>query len=94
MSKLSQEKIKKIKEEILSLLYNNNLKPMFTNEVAEHLIRDEEFIKNILLDLKKEGIVTEVSKSQKGQEYRRWRRWALSKKIYGTYNNLSLSINH
>lgn len=88
MSKLSQDKINKIKEEIISLLYNNNLKPMFTNEIANHLIRDEEFIKRILLELKKEHIIKEVIKSQKGTIYRRWRRWALSQKTYDAYNNL------
>lgn len=88
MSKLSQEKIKKIKEEIISLLYTNNLKPMFTNEVANHLIRDEEFIKRILLELKKEELVKEVKKSQKGSEYQRWRRWALTNKTYEAYNKL------
>lgn len=88
MSKLSQDKINKIKEEIISLLYNNSLKPMFTNEVANHLIRDEEFTKRILLELKKESIVKEVIKSQKGTTYRRWRRWALSKKTYEAYNTL------
>lgn len=88
MSKLSEEKIKKIKEEILSLLYTNNLKPMFTNEIAKHLIRDEEFIKRILLELKKEDLVREIKKSQKGAKYRRWRRWALSKKAYEAYDTL------
>ena len=88
MSKLSQTKINKIKEEIVSLLYNSNLKPMFTNEVASHLIRDEEFIKKILLKLKKEGLINEVNKSQKGNEYRRWRRWALTNKTYEAYNKL------
>lgn len=88
MSKLSQDKINKIKEEIISLLYNNNLKPMFTNEVANPLIRDEEFIKRILLELKKEGIIKEIIKSQKGTTYHRWRRWALTQKTYDAYNNL------
>ncbi len=88
MSKLSQNKINKIKEEIISLLYNNNLKPMFTNEIANHLIRDEEFIKRILLELKKEGIIKEVIKSHKGTTYRRWRRWALFQKTYDAYNKL------
>lgn len=89
MSKLSQDKIKKIKEEIISLLYSNNLKAMFTNELANHLIRDEEFVKRILLELKKEGLIQEVDKSKKGAEYRRWRRWTLSKNTLEAYKTLS-----
>lgn len=88
MSKLSPDKIKKIKEEIISLLYNNALKAMFTNEIASHLIRDEEFIKTILKELKKEGLVQEVEKSQKGKEYLRWRRWALSKSTFEAYKGI------
>ena len=88
MSKLSEDKIKRLKEEILSLLYHNNLKAMFTNSVSHELIRDEEFIKRLLLELKKEELVIEIRKSHKGHEYSRRRRWQLSKKALEAYKGL------
>ena len=88
MSKLSEDNIKKIKEEILSLLYHNNLKAMFTNSISQELIRDEEFVKRLLLELKNEDLVIEVKKSHKGAEYSRRRRWQLSPKALEAYKGL------
>lgn len=88
MSKLSVQKIKKLKEEILTLLYHNDLKAMFTNEIASSIIRDEEFIKRLLTELKNDNLVIEVSKSKKGYEYSKWRRWSLSSKAREAYKQL------
>ncbi len=88
MSKLSLNKIKKLKEEILTLLYHNDLKAMFTNEIASSLIRDEEFIKKLLSELKNDGLVVEISKSKEGYEYAKWRRWSLSHKAREAYKQL------
>ncbi len=91
MSKLSEKKIKKIKEEILSLLFSNNLKPMFTSEIAYNLIRDEEFIKKLLFELKKERLIIEIDKSPKGHKYSKWRRWTLNSQTYKAYKQLLTS---
>jgi predicted transcriptional regulator len=88
MSKLSDNKIKKLKEEILTLLYHNDLKAMFTNEIASSLIRDEEFIKKLLLELKNDNLVIEVTKSKNGYEYTKWKRWSLSPKAREAYKQL------
>lgn len=88
MSKLSSKKIKKLKEEILTLLYHNDLKAIFTNEIASSLIRDEEFIKKLLTELKNDNLVLEVSKSKEGHEYSKWRRWTLSQKTREAYKQL------
>jgi predicted transcriptional regulator len=88
MSKLSNEKIKKLKEEILTLLYHNDLKAMFTKDIANSLIRDEEFIKKLLIELKNDNLVIEVSKSQNGYEYAKWKRWSLSSKTREAYKQL------
>lgn len=88
MSKLSETKVRMIKEEILSLLYSKSPKPLFTNEIAKHLIRDEEFIKRLLIELKKNNLVKEVNKSANGYKYIRWRRWTLSSKAYTAYKTL------
>lgn len=88
MTKLSNEKTQKIKEEILSILYHNTLKAMFTNSIAQELIRDEEFTKKLLLELKKEGLIDEIKRSKEGYEYCKWRRWKLSSKALEAYKNL------
>jgi len=82
MSKLSEDKIKKIKEQILVELFHQGLKPLFTSEVASLLVRDEEFIKRLLLDLKKDNLVREIDKSSEGHKYAKWRRWQLTDKAY------------
>lgn len=89
MSKVSQKTIDRIKEEILSLLYHNSPVALFTNKIANELIRDEEFIKRLLLELKEQDLVKEVKKSKNGKEYRRRRRWNLSQKAFEAYKGLS-----
>ena len=82
MSKLSEEKVKKIKEQILVELYHQGLKPLFTSEIASLLVRDEEFIKKLLQQLKKDGLVKEIDKSPEGHTYSKWRRWQLTDSAY------------
>ena len=53
MSKLGEKNIQKLKEQILSILYHNNFNPLFTSQIAEEGVRDEEFILKLLLILKK-----------------------------------------
>ena len=48
MSRLSKDKIKKIKEHILSVIYDNHFQPLYTSNIAEEMIRDEEFILRLL----------------------------------------------
>lgn len=88
MSKLSKQTKDKIKEEILYFLYHNNLKIYFTNEIAKEVARDEEFIKQILLKLKKDGLVKEINKSNQGYDYIRRKRWQISQKAYSAYQKL------
>ena len=83
--KVSQEKKDKISEQILSHLFSQSPKSIFTSHIASELARDEEFIKKILSDLKKKGLVVEIKKSPKGKEYLRRIRWKLSNKVYAYY---------
>ena len=55
--KISEKKKEKISEQILSYLYSINPKSIFTSQIAEEIARDEEFIKNILLNLKKRNLI-------------------------------------
>lgn len=88
MSRISEAKKERIKEDILSFLYENNPKAMFTKEVADAIIRDEEFTKKLLLELKKSGLIKEIDISEKGKKFLVRRRWQLSKGAFDAYTRL------
>jgi len=89
--KISQEKKEKISEQILSYLYSISPKPTFTAHIAKEIIRDEEFVKNLLKDLKKKGMVTEIKKNPKGKEYLKRSRWKISDAVYNVYRQINES---
>jgi len=86
MPKLSQKKLDKISEHLLAVIYDNFPKPLFTSKIAEELARDEEFTKNILLNLKQKGLVTPITKNPKGIEYKRRIAWRLSNNAHSAYS--------
>lgn len=83
--KISKEKRNKIFEQILAYLFSINPRPTFAAHIARELARDEEFIKSLLLDLKKKKLVIEIKKNPKGIDYVRRARWRLSDKAYEVY---------
>jgi len=85
--KISDKKKEKISEQILAYLYSINPKSIFTVQVAEEIARDEEFVKKLLLDLKKKGFVVEINKNPQGIPYIRRMRWKLSDKAYEVYRS-------
>ena len=91
MPKISDKKIQKLKELILSVLYENHLVPYYTSQIAEELIRDEEFTLRLLLELKKEGFAKEINKNTEGKSYLARKKWVLNDKIYNQYRDLSES---
>ncbi|MBS3090658.1 hypothetical protein J4433_02720 [Candidatus Pacearchaeota archaeon] len=86
--KISKEKQDKIKEGILSFLFHNSPHSFFTSEISKELARDEEFMKKLLEEMLKQGLVAEVKKNQKGREYTARTKWRISAKIYETYKKL------
>lgn len=82
---ISKEKKEKISEQILAFLYFTNPKPLFTFHIAKEIARDEEFVKNLLKDLKKKNFVVEITKNPQGKEYIKRSRWKLSEKTYILY---------
>jgi DNA-binding IscR family transcriptional regulator len=84
--KLSQEKINKISEQILSHLYHSFPDQLFTAQISRELARDEEFIKKLLIDLKNKGLVISIRKNKKGISYVRRIKWQLSPKAYQIYH--------
>lgn len=85
--KISKKKREKISEQILSYFYFINPKSVFTSQIAEEVARDEEFIKDLLLNLKKRSLIIEIKKNPKGTPYIRRSRWKLSDIAYTIYKN-------
>ncbi|MBI2629150.1 hypothetical protein HYW74_03635 [Candidatus Pacearchaeota archaeon] len=87
--KISAKKREKITEHILSVLYDQFPKPLFTSQIAHEIARDEEFTKTLIQELEKKGIVIPINKNSKGTKYIRRLRWRLSNKAqeaYSTHN--------
>ena len=89
MSKISKQKIDKIKESMLSYLYEVNPKALFTVDIAREILRDEEFTKRLLLELKDSNLLKEVSKSSKGKDFLLRRRWQLTDATFAAFKRLS-----
>lgn len=85
--KISTKKKEKIFEQILALLYSITPKPLFTLHIAQEIARDEEFIKKLLLELKRKKLVVEIKKNPSGIPYLRRSRWKLSDPTYQIYKN-------
>ncbi len=84
--RLSQDKKDKIAEQILAFLYHSFPKQPFTAEIARELVRDEEFIKRLLLELKDKNLIIAIKKNDKAVFSRRIK-WRLSNKVYEAYSN-------
>ncbi len=86
--KISSAKKDKISEQVLAFLYSITPKPEFTSRISIEVARDEEFIKNLLQELKKKGLVIEIRKNPEGKEYTRRSRWRLTDATYNAYKNM------
>ena len=83
--RISKEKKEKISEQILALLYSVTPKSLFTSQIAKEIARDEEFIKELLLNLKKQGFIVDIKKNPKGISYLKRTRWKISDSTYSAY---------
>lgn len=91
--KISNQKKEKIYEQILAFLYSISPQPVFTLNIAQEIARDEEFVKSLLLDLKKKGVIIEIKKNPKGFSYLRRSRWKLSDAAYEAYKKRQTFLN-
>jgi len=85
MPRISEEKVEKISEQILSYLYGVFPRLVFTVDVARELARDEEFVKRLLLGLEKKGAVVRVGKNSEGRVYLKRMRWRISNRAHAVY---------
>jgi predicted transcriptional regulator with HTH domain len=94
MPQISKQKKDKISEQILFYLYQSFPRQLFTSDIAKEVARDEEFIKQIMIDLQKKELVIKIDKNSNGISYKRRLRWRLSNKahdIYAKHNNHPIS---
>lgn len=92
--RISEEKLKRIKEEILSLLFYSSPNALFTAYIARELARDEEFVKKMLEEMQLKGLVVRVSKNSKGKDYLKRARWRLSDRAYSAYKTAGQTKLH
>lgn len=85
--RLSKDKKDRIAEQILSFLYHSFPNEPFTAEIAREVVRDEEFIKRILFELKEKNLVSLIRKNNKGDLFSRRLKWRLSNKVYDIYRS-------
>lgn len=85
--KISKEKLEKISEQILAFLFSISPRTSFTSHIAKEVARDEEFIKKILFDLRKKGLILSVNKNSKGISYTKRLRWKLAPEIFEVYRS-------
>ena len=90
--KISKTKKDKISEQILAYLYSVSPQSIFTSYIAREIARDEEFVKEILLNLKRKKMVIEIKKNPTGIDYLRRSRWRLSSEVYDIYNKKQFII--
>tara|TARA_Y100000310_G_scaffold340326_1_gene435692 strand:+ start:2691 stop:2966 length:276 start_codon:yes stop_codon:yes gene_type:complete len=82
MPPISLIKKEKISEHILSILFDNFPKPLFTSKIAQEIARDEEFTKSLLEDLNNKQLTIPIQKNPKGIQYKRRIRWRLSNQAH------------
>lgn len=88
MSRISQKVREKIKEEILRVLYENAPKPLYTKQLADLILRNDEFTLALLIELEEKKFVKKVKKTKQGVEFTARKQWILEPKIYSTYSRL------
>ncbi|MEK6884276.1 MAG: hypothetical protein AABY22_31890 [Nanoarchaeota archaeon] len=86
MVRISKEKIDTIKSNILAQLYHSFPKQLFTSEISKLEARDEEFIKNLLFELKEKKLVVLIRKNETGKLFVRRMRWQLTPEAYQAYS--------
>jgi len=87
MTRISKRVEDKIKEEILSVLYEN-ITGLSTYNIGENILRDDEFTLRLLNEMKEKGLVKQVTKSTNGKEYKTKKIWVLSKEAFEAYKGL------
>jgi predicted transcriptional regulator with HTH domain len=93
MPTISKVKKDRISEQILHFLFEVSPESKFTSDISREIARDEEFIKSLLLDLEKKGLVNIINKNKSGKEYTKRQRWRLSNQAFEAYSKAQNNKN-
>lgn len=94
MSRLSQKTRERLKDAILSVLYEKPFTPMFTHSIANEIIRDKELTLRLLTELKEKGIVKQQEKDNRGRLYRARKKWVLLPEVIKAFNRKFEETTH
>jgi len=86
MPKISSKKKEKIQEQILHYLFSISPESAFTSKIGEEIARDEEFTKDLVVELKEKKLVIEINKNPTGLPYLKRQRWRLSNEAFDAYS--------
>ncbi|MBS3145198.1 hypothetical protein J4414_00130 [Candidatus Woesearchaeota archaeon] len=89
MSRISLRVREKIKEEILRVLFENFPRPLYTKQIADTVLRNDEFTLVLLRELEKKNFINRVRKTRQGFEFSARKQWSLDQKIYSAYKKLT-----
>ncbi len=84
MVKLSDKTVSRIKDAIVSVLYESP-RALFANEIATEIARDKEFIKKLLVELKHQGVVEDIKKGLNGNNYEVRIRWRIRPEVRNAF---------
>ncbi len=85
MSRISDEKKDRIKEEIVRVFFEQYPRRWWTYDISDEMIRDDEFILKLLKELENKGLVVNTKESKGGKIKRKW---GLSKLQYEKFKEL------
>lgn len=85
MAKLSARTINLIKDDIISHLYNNQLRSYFTSQIAKEIRRDNEFALKLLSELQEQGLVEQIKKNKQGKQYLARIKWRIPNHVIKAY---------
>ncbi|MEK6860933.1 MAG: hypothetical protein AABY07_03085 [Nanoarchaeota archaeon] len=85
MVKLSTQLINLIKDDIISHLYNNQVRSYFTSEIAKEIRRDNEFALKLLTELQEQGLVEQIKKNKQGKKYLARVKWRIPNHVIKAY---------
>jgi len=85
MGRIGTSTREKLKEQLLRVLYDSYPGKMWTFQISEELLRDNEFVLQLLLELHQKKLVSCNEESSGGNVKRRW---GLPQEVHRQYKNL------
>ena len=87
MVRITERISKPLKEDILSIIYNNT-EPMHTKKISILLRRSKEYTFKLIKSLEKEGLVERIKKTKFGALYKIRHYWIMPEKIKSKYKEI------